>query len=78
MNKLEDVISLAKITDFLQKKDADSEREEKKRTAIIVIGVIAGLIVIAGIVFAVYKYLTADDLSEQLNIQLGRMENVYG
>ena len=28
--------------------------------------------------FSGTKYLTADDLSEQLNIQLGRMENVYG
>ncbi len=64
MNKLEDVISLAKISDFLQKKDADNEREEKKRTAIIVIGVIAGLVVIAGIVYAVYKYLTADDYDD--------------
>ena len=61
MNKLEDVLSLAKISDFLQKKDSDSEKEEKRKTAIIVVAVVAGLAVIAGIIFAVYKYLTADD-----------------
>ena len=61
MNKLEDVLSLAKISDFLQKKDSENEKEEKKRTAIIVIAVVAGLAVIAAIIFAVYKYLTADD-----------------
>ena len=37
MNKLEDVISLAKISDFLQKKDADNEREEKREQPLLLL-----------------------------------------
>lgn len=64
MNKLEDIIDLTKITEFLQKKDLIKVKEEKKRNCVIVIAVIAGIAIMAAIAFGIYKYLTAEDYDD--------------
>ena len=43
MNKLEEMLSVAKISELLQKREQDKAKEDKKKTTIIVIAVIAGL-----------------------------------
>lgn len=58
-NKFEDLINAAKVSELLHKK----ELEEKNKNAIVI--VLAGAIAaVAGIAFAVYKYLTPDYLED--------------
>ena len=42
MNKLEDVLSLAKISDFLQKKDSENEKKRKKEPRLLSLQLLPG------------------------------------
>lgn len=58
-NKFEDLINAAKVSELLHKK----ELEEKNKN-VIVLAVLGAIAAVAGIAFAVYKYLTPDYLED--------------
>ena len=58
MNKFEEYLSMAKISDFIHRKEQD---EEKKKTVCLVFAIIAGIAAIAAIAFGIYKYLSRED-----------------
>ena len=55
MNKFEEYLSMAKISDFIHRKELE---DEKKKTVCLVFAIIAG---IAAIAFGIYKYLSRED-----------------
>ena len=59
-NKFEDLINAAKVSELLHKK----ELEEKNNAIVIVLAVLGAIAAVAGIAFAVYKYLTPDYLED--------------
>lgn len=60
-NKLEELLNTAKINELLHKKELE---EKNKNTIVIVLAIIGAVAAIAGIAFAVYKYLTPDYLDD--------------
>lgn len=60
-NKVEELLNTARINEFLHKKELE---EKNKNTIVIVLAVIGAVAAIAGIAFAVYKYLTPDYLDD--------------
>ena len=52
MNKFEEYLSMAKISDFIHRKELE---DEKKKTVCLVFAIIAG------IAFGIYKYLSRED-----------------
>ncbi|MBQ3546392.1 MAG: DUF4366 domain-containing protein [Lachnospiraceae bacterium] len=63
MEKLENLISIAKLNNLLYKQDEEGKCDKKKTvcTILAVIGIIA---VIAVIAYSIYKYLKPDYLDE--------------
>lgn len=55
MNKFEEYLSMAKISDFIHRKELE---DEKKKTVCLVFAIIAA---IAAIAFGIYKYLSRED-----------------
>ena len=58
MNKFEEYLSMAKISDFIHHKELE---DEKKKTVCLVFAIIAGIAAIAAIAFGIYKYLSRED-----------------
>ena len=58
MNKFEEYLSMARISDFIHRKELE---EEKKKTVCLVLAIIAGIAAIAAIAFGIYKYLSRED-----------------
>ena len=58
MNKFEEYLSMAKISDFIHRKELE---DEKKKTVCLVFAIIAGIAAIAAIAFGIYKYLSRED-----------------
>ena len=58
MNKFEEYLSMAKVSDFIHRKELE---EEKKKTVCLVFAIIAGIAAIAAIAFGIYKYLSRED-----------------
>ena len=59
--KVEEMISLSKLNDFLNKK----EEEEKKKNCILwVLAIIGAVAAVAGIAYAVYRFFTPDYLDD--------------
>ena len=58
MNKFEEYLSMAKISDFIHRKELE---EEKKKTVCLIFAIIAGIAAIAAIAFGIYKYLSRED-----------------
>ena len=56
-NKFEDLINAAKVSELLHKKELE---EKNKNAIVIVLAVLGAIAAVAGIAFAVYKYLTPD------------------
>ena len=54
MNKFEEYLSMAKISDFIHRKELE---EEKKKTVCLVFAIIAGIAAIAAIAFGIYIIL---------------------
>ena len=60
-NKVEELLNAAKINELLHKKELE---EKNKNTIVIVLAVIGAIAAVAGIAFAVYKYLTPNYLDD--------------
>jgi len=60
-NKVEELLNTARINELLHRKELE---EKNKNTIIIVLAIIGAVAAIAGIAFAVYKYLTPDYLDD--------------
>lgn len=60
-NKVEELLNTARINELLHKKELE---EKSKNTIVIVLAIIGAVAAIAGIAFAVYKYLTPDYLDD--------------
>ena len=60
-NKFEDLINAAKVSELLHKKELE---EKNKNTIVIALAIIGAIAAVAGIAFAVYKYLTPDYLED--------------
>ena len=61
MNKLEDIINMAKLNELLGKKE---EEKKKDNTVLWVFAVIGAVVAVAGIAYAVYRYFTPDYLED--------------
>ena len=61
MNKLENLIEIARLNELLGKK----EEEKKKCSAVVwVLAIIGAIAAVAAIAYAVYRYLTPDYLDD--------------
>ena len=60
-NKIEDLINAAKVYEKKKKKELE---EKNKNAIVIVLAVLGAIAAVAGIAFAVYKYLTPDYLED--------------
>lgn len=60
-NKVEELLNTARINELLHKKELE---EKNKNTIVIILAIIGAVAAIAGIAFAVYKYLTPDYLDD--------------
>lgn len=58
MNKMEELLSMAKISEFMHRQELE---EEKKKTVCLVLSIIAGIVAIAAIAYGLYKYLSRED-----------------
>lgn len=61
INKLDEVLDNTRVSAFLGKK---KEEEKKKNTILWVFAIIGAIAAVAGIAYAVYRYLTPDYLEE--------------
>lgn len=60
MNKIEDMISATKLNEILQKRDDD----KIKKTILWILAIVGAVVAIAGIAYAVYRFLTPDYLED--------------
>mgnify|MGYP003499734477 FL=1 len=60
-NKLEEILSAAKINELLHRKEKE---EDKKSSLLWILAIVGAVAAIAGIAFAVYKFLTPDYLED--------------
>lgn len=60
MNKIEELIAETKLKELLNKK----EDEEQKKCFIMILAVIGAVAAIAGIAYAVYRFVTPDYLED--------------
>lgn len=60
-NKIDELLSVVKLNDLISKKEAE---EKNKNTIIIILAIIGAIAAVAGIAFAVYKYLTPDYIDD--------------
>lgn len=60
-NKIDEFLNVVKLNDLLAKKEAE---EKNKNTIIIILAIIGAIAAVAGIAFAVYKYLTPDYIDD--------------
>ena len=59
--KLEELISISRLNDFLQKKE---EEEKKKNCLVWILAIIGAVAAIAAIAYAVYRFFTPDYLED--------------
>ena len=60
-DRVEDLLNASRINELIHKKE---QEEKSKHTIIIILAVIGAVAAVAGIAFAVYKYLTPDYLDD--------------
>lgn len=60
MNKVEELFKSTKLSEVLEKRD----KEKFRKKVLIVLAVIGGVVVVAGIAYAVYRYLAAKEIEE--------------
>lgn len=58
LSRLEDMINISKFNDLVKKE------EEKKNTLIWILAIIGAIVAVAGIAYAVYKFLNPDYLDD--------------
>lgn len=61
-DKLSEMLATSKLNELLHKKE--DPIQEKKHTVIFVLAIIGAVAAIAGIAYAVYKYMTPDYLED--------------
>lgn len=65
MEKLENLISIAKLNNLLNKHEEESKCEcSKKKTACCVLAVVGVVVLVAVLAYGLYKYLKPDYLEE--------------
>lgn len=62
MNRIEEVLAASKLRDLLKK--SDEEDCKMCSTIVMVLTIIGAVVAIAGIAYAVYRYLTPDYLDD--------------
>ena len=60
MNKIEEMISAAKLSEILQKRDDD----KMKKTIIWILAIVGAVVAIGAIAYAVYRFFTPDYLED--------------
>lgn len=60
MNKIEEMVSATKLNEILKKRDND----KMKKTIIWVLAIVGAVAAIAGIAYAVYRFMTPDYLDD--------------
>lgn len=60
MNKVEELFKSTKLDEVLKKRD----KEKTRKIILIILAVIGGIVVVAGIAYAVYRYLAAKEMEE--------------
>ena len=60
MNKIEDMITETKLSEMLRKRDQD----KVKKTILCILAIVGAVVAIAGIAYAVYRFLTPDYLED--------------
>lgn len=60
MNKIEDMITETKLYEMLRKRDQD----KVKKTILCILAIVGAVVAIAGIAYAVYRFLTPDYLED--------------
>ena len=60
MNKVEELFRSTKLDEVLKKRD----KAKTRKTILIILAIIGGIVVIAGIAYAVYRYLAAKEMEE--------------
>lgn len=60
MNKIEEMISATKLNEVLQKRDDD----KIKKTILWILAIVGAVVAIAGIAYAVYRFVTPDYLED--------------
>ena len=60
MNKVEELFKSTKLSEVLEKRD----KEKFRKKVLIVLAVIGGVVVVAGIAYAVYRYLAPTYLND--------------
>ena len=60
MNKIEDIISATKLNEILQRRDDD----KIKKTILWILAIVGAVVAIAGIAYAVYRFITPDYLED--------------
>lgn len=61
MSKIEDLVSAAKLNDFLHKKEEEDKAKNKVLWALAIVGAIAA---VAAIAYGVYRFFTPDYLED--------------
>jgi uncharacterized membrane protein YebE (DUF533 family) len=61
-NKLEELLSAARLGELLHKKEA--EKDKTSHTVLMVLAIIGAVAAVAAIAYAVYRYLTPDYLED--------------
>ncbi len=59
--KVEDLLNASRLNELIHKKE---QEEKSKHTIILVLAIIGAVAAVAGIAFAVYKFLTPDYLDD--------------
>ena len=60
MNKVEELFKGTKLDEVLKKRDA----EKTRKTILVILAIVGGVVVIAGIAYAVYRYFSAKEMEE--------------
>ena len=60
MNKIEDMITETKLYEMLRKRDQD----RVKKTLLCILAIVGAVVSVAGIAYAVYRFLTPDYLED--------------
>ena len=60
MDKIEDMITETKLYEMLRKRDQD----KVKKTVLCILAIVGAVVAVAGIAYAVYRFLTPDYLED--------------
>ena len=60
MNKVEELFKSTKLDEVLKKRD----KEKTRKTILIILAIVGGVVVVAGIAYAVYRYFAAKEMEE--------------